>query len=158
ELTADEVTYFGSHKIVQFDALPLHGAGAYDTLPFQQWQRLCAFRTLRAQTLGGSPDLVDVFTATSREEALRRLAQATAWREDAIDFLTGPELFDLSVDDFHDETLLLRLAACMQLVGKLGIGVNQAFEWARIRRIGTAGGIPQTIVAFTLADQERAHE
>jgi hypothetical protein len=67
----------------------------------------------------------------TRNEFLDALANRTGWNRGDLDFLTGPDGFDLQFPaGFADGQFLVRLKRCFELLTPLGVGAEEAWRWA----------------------------
>src|SRR5262249_51220828 len=108
KLTAAETAYLtGPHKSqdqkdlagLDLNALPLARDASDSTqlqtldsnavVLFQMWVRLNDFVSLRGRLPQGDVSLIDVFSASSWDEARLKLTQATGWDTAAVDTLAG---------------------------------------------------------------------
>ncbi len=124
-------------EVVHFQA---HGADFsgfdWNALTFAAWARLAAYHGLRDGISPAGSTLVDLFewaqgaTATP-SEVVARLSATTGEDPKALSLLVRPLGFDVEAPvPFRDERALVTITRAMSLVRRVGVGVEQLFEWA----------------------------
>lgn len=142
-ISEKELAYLSAHSAdfggFDLNALPLNEAG-FQVAQFLQWQRLAGLFAFRENLAQPEADWADVFAAAylpqaqnPRQTAIDQLKKVTGWNPNEVDFLVGPNGFNLlSAQDFVNEIKLLPLQLCIQLCKQLGISCEQLFAWAGI--------------------------
>jgi hypothetical protein len=148
KMTVAEVAYLSAHSTdfgtFDLNVLPLDRLDPKQTDQlavnlFAQWQRLSDLFTLRDTLPQGDVGLLDVFGASSIDDAVAKLSAATAWDSGEISTLIGsvvdPETnitigFNLETNGFRNEIDLVKLRACWILIKRLGVSAKQLFKWA----------------------------
>jgi hypothetical protein len=114
------------------------------------WKRIGALYRFRDThpvagdiTVFSALDMVD--SGSARENALQTLNSLTEWDVADLDYLTGPDGFDLSYPaDYLDERYLSDLQAAFDLLARLGVAAGEAHGWmvsdnlGRMKEVATA--------------------
>ena len=117
---------------------------AFKPALFNQWQRLNAVVTLRNSLPGGDSGLLTIFGTASSSTATpgtlsdgmtSAILSATGWNATDFAFLASTSKFTPSDVDFTNEigtknTGLIRLQACVALLGRLGVSAEQLLNWS----------------------------
>ena len=120
---------------LDLNALPLatQGSGA---LLFERWLAMVTLFRAAAKLPEGVATLFAIFSdldnqQLTRNEFLDALAARTGWDRDDLDFLTGPDGFDLEFrEGFANGQFLMRLKRCFELLAQLGVTAEEAWRWA----------------------------
>lgn len=115
------------------------------------WLRLTDLFRLRDRF--GSVGLAQVIARATAQPAdptaiVTALQAWTGWRPRDVSFLAEQQRWNLSGPDFADEVWLARLAACFDLLGRLGVSADEAWGW-------TAPDLSDEIAARRVADGAR---
>ncbi len=147
EMTDSEVRLFGKQG-ADFDGfnwneLPIKAGN--NPAQLQSWHRLAGWYRLRDSIAQQAATLADVGLAAAklvpletgdsnadpRLSAISKLKQASGWSEVDVDFLVGPEGFDLNqASNFLDERKLARVQVCIEISRRLGVSCSTLFDWA----------------------------
>ena len=136
--TPEEIPWLFEHGpaggTLDFDTLPIAPPDPVDIPPYAEWARLRDAFALRDRAAGGR--LFDLFEvaatapAGGREAFLTELALRTRWNSDDLDFLAGPDGFDLAYPaDFLDERQVRRLEEALTMVRRVGQSASLVFSW-----------------------------
>jgi hypothetical protein len=128
-LSTDEVSYWQTH------------ANDFDTFDFNavtllHWQRLQAYTALRSSLPQTDTTLLDLFKWASKPDDATKLsahiAAVTLWKQENLDKLLTADHFDLNhTDAFRNEVNLVKLQKAMMVADKIGVDIDQLFEWAK---------------------------
>ena len=128
-LSTTEVLHFQAHgaEFAGFD---------WNALTFASWERLAAYHGLRDGISPGGSSLVDLFAwahspTAAPTDVVARIAATTGDDPKALSLLVRPLGFDMEIPVlFRDERALVAISRAMNLVRRVGVGVEQLFEWA----------------------------
>ena len=152
EMKEDEVRLFteqgASFNGFDWNELPIKAEdGPEELLQLPAWHRLAGWYRLRKVLLRQAAELADVgLAATSdaatepnaipidrRANAIDKLKLATARAADEIDFLVGPNGFNMALaTDFLDERKLARVMVCLDISRRLGVSCATIFHWSGV--------------------------
>jgi peptidoglycan hydrolase-like protein with peptidoglycan-binding domain len=132
-LSEGELAYLSDHPkdFAGFDlnALPLAPDDGGAPAAFAALARVADYAALRDGLPKGQVGLVDVFGATSLDDAKARLAQATGW--DPLLVAALADGLALGAADLKTEIWPARLQGCVGLVKRIGASAAQLLDWAR---------------------------
>lgn len=127
-LSADEVSYWQKHgeDFAGFD---------FNAVKLEHWLRLQAYAGLRDRLPKTETGLLKLFQwanqPTGSSTLTDTIAAVTLWKPEDIDKLIAPEHFNLSrPEDFRNEINLIKLEQALQVAGKVGVDIDQLFDWA----------------------------
>src|SRR5262249_21098825 len=112
-------------------ALPLEQTT--DPTLFTGWLRLLDLSDLLSRVRTGSPSIYEILDFAggpqpSLDAYKDALSRRSGWSREDLDFLAG-SLGLVFPDDYKDERALVRLAACFDLLQRLGVSAEQADAW-----------------------------
>ncbi len=136
EQVAFTITRGGALGWLDLNALPLatQDSGA---LLFERWLAMVTLFRAAANLPNSAAALFGLFNdldnqELTRDEFLDALANRTGWNRDDLDFLTGPDGFDLQFRaGFADGQFLTQLKRCFELLTPLGVAAQEAWRWAQ---------------------------
>ena len=136
-MSEPEVRLLSQHGVdfggFDWNALPLTGQNI-PANSLSAWRRLASLFALRGSFKQPGGDLVEVFLVAGegqRDDAVELLKKTSGWASDEVDFLVGPEAFNLaSASNFASEQKLVPLLACIELSQRLGVSCRTLFEWS----------------------------
>jgi hypothetical protein len=95
--------------------------------------RMVAFRkALPSCVPTGSIEITNLFGASTFDDAVNVLLNASGWDSGVTRELIAPDGFHLQPADLQDERWPIRLLECVGMIGRLGISAKSLFRWATI--------------------------
>lgn len=128
-LSVDEVSYWQTHS-ADFDTFD------FNAVTLLQWERLQAYTDLRSSLPQTDTTLLDLFKwAGNPDDATKlsaHIAAVTLWKQEDLNKLLTADHFDLNhTDAFRNEVNLVKLEKAVMVADKIGMDIDQLFEWAR---------------------------
>lgn len=80
----------------------------------------------------GAIEITDLFGASTFDNAVNVLLNASGWDSGVVRELIGKDGFDLNPTDLQDERWPIRLLECIGMIGRLGVSAKSLFRWATI--------------------------
>jgi peptidoglycan hydrolase-like protein with peptidoglycan-binding domain len=120
---------------LDLNALPLAPQDSGASL-FERWLAMVTLFRAAANLPDGVMTMFGIFgdldnQQLTRGEFLDALAERTEWNRDDLEFLTGPDGFDLQFRaGFADGQFLVRIKKCFELLAPLGVAAEEAWRWA----------------------------
>lgn len=150
DIPSEELTWLFQYGpglgLLDLNTLPLVETG-YAELLFRAWSKMVKLGFLRGELPPGEPTLFSLMRmlheATMTEDVdeaedkfnkfIKALSERTGWSRDDLEFLMGPQGFDLSFpSDFQNENALeqlIRFKRCFEVIKVLGVSVDQVWGW-----------------------------
>jgi hypothetical protein len=127
KLTETEVGHFIKHKI-DFDSIN------FNALTATHWKRINDYTVLRNRIPQAQTTLIDIFAWASKPgatvtELTELVYSTTAWETTALNYLIT-NYFNVSVNDFKNEKIILRIQRAIELVQRTGISITELIKWA----------------------------
>ncbi len=117
---------------LDFNGLPFASSQAAAGL-FRAWLRVRDLFAVSARLRPGKPHLYSIFNQANLVDYQHALSDRTGWPREELEALigSGNMLGLVFPDDFADERAVVRLQACFDLLGRLGIHADQVRSWIK---------------------------